>query len=866
MTQITIPRPMPARDLLTREEAADRARRVRDLAYEIDVDLVRDSEDYRGTCTLAFGLASLDSPLFIDFKGGDVTSMTVDGRAITPEVRDHRLWLSPDILSPRMRVTVSYRNRCDDTGDGFHRFTDPEDGEVYVYSNFQPFAAHRLFPCFDQPDLKAVFRLTVTAPGDWEVISGARRASVERMGDGQRLHRFELTKRFSPYLLSLVAGPYHAVIEEHRGLPLGLYGRRSLARQLEHDADELFTITRQGLDYYAELFDQPYPFTKFDQLFMPEFNIGAMENVGAVTIHDGYLYRDPPTETQRLERAEVVLHELAHMWFGNLVTMRWWDDLWLNESFATYISFLCLTEATRFTGAWKVFNSTIKRLAYRQDQLVTTHPISADAGDTQQALLNFDDITYGKGASVLKQLVATIGRDGFREGMRAYFRRHAWGNASLAEFLEALEEGSGVHLRAWARPWLETASLNTIAAECRMDGGQIASLTLRQTAPEAFPTLRPHAMEVALLSEGPDGLVVEALPARIDGPGATVAAAAGRPAPLLIFPNHEDHDYARVWLDERSLAFARERLSEVGDPLLRQLLWAALWDLVRDARLRSTEFLAICRDSLRREPDLELLDGVLGRVGTCLAMYIPDRDRAAECSATVSTALAAVRAAESRDARVVWARAAIGAASSPGDLEPLLDLADGHQAIEDFAMDQEMRWSLAVKAIAHGLPDADDRLAAERGRDRSDRGDRTMIRAAAARPAAEAKAAAWERIHGDGYGSLHLTRAAMQGFLWHSQRALLAGYRESFFERVRGIFATRDHPFAGAYMANLFPDRWAEPEVLERAQELLSALDRDETMLERQLREKIDELARAIRIREFAERGVGSAPSVGRPG
>ncbi len=848
-----MPATLPTRDLLTRDEAAARARRVHDPAYDISIDLRREGWSYEGRCRIEFGLTSPDEPLFIDFRGREIRELSVNGRDVVPDLRDNRLWLDPALLGPRMQVSMSYSSDFDQAGDGFSRFVDPEDGEVYVHTNFQPFAAHRLFPCFDQPDLKAVFRLAVTTPEDWAVVSATHAVSSEAR-NGTRRHRFAESERFSTYLASLIAGPYHAVRGEHRGIPFGIYGRRTLRRQLDAEADEILELTGQGFDYYADLFDHPYPFSKYDQLFVPEFNIGAMENVGAVTIHDGYIFRDPPTETQRLQRAEVMLHELAHMWFGNLVTMRWWDDLWLNESFATYVSFLALTEATRFRGAWKTFNGTIKRLAYRQDQLVTTHPISADATDTDTALLNFDDITYGKGASVLKQLVARIGRDGFRDGMRAYFRRHAWGNASLTEFLAALEEGSGVELGSWSKLWLETASLNTIVAEVQADDGRIESLRLLQSAPAGFPALRPHAMRVALLADGPAGRELTVLPAAIDGAIAPVPGAGGLPVPRLVFPNHDDHDYAKVRLDARSLEFVRTRLRDVADPLLRQLLWTSLWDMVRDAELPPTEFLATCRGALPVEPDLELLDNVLANAGACLAMYVPEAGRETEAEAMVRSSLAALHAARSKDARVVWMRAAIAAAATAADLEPLLAIAEGRPPIDDLVVDQEMRWSMAVKAVAFGLEDADERLAAESERDRSDRGARALVRATASQPTSEAKAEAWRRINGDGYGSHALTRAAMWGFAWRSQRELLAPYHEPFFANLRDVFATRDHPIAHAYITSLFPDRWGEPEVVDRARKLLAELRPDESALRRELLERIDELERVIRVRDLAER------------
>ncbi|MDQ3881405.1 MAG: aminopeptidase N, partial [Chloroflexota bacterium] len=524
----------PARDALTRVEAEARAARVRNAAYELAIDLTAGATTYRGDVILRFDVVAPGEPLFLEFRGRRIERFEINGEAAEPDWRGYRIAVPEELVRDRTTVRVVYENAYDRTGDGLHHYVDPEDGEEYLYSNFEPYDAHRLFPCFDQPDIKADYRLTVTAPADWVVVGNSPEESAEPVPGRRTRHVFEGTERFSTYLFALVAGPYEAVYRNHRGIRLGIYSRRALARYL--DPDEIFDVTAAGIDFYAQLFDTPYRFGKYDQLFCPEFNIGAMENVGAVTISERYIFRDPATETQRQERAELVLHELAHMWFGNLVTLRWWDDLWLNESFATYVSFLAIDEATRFTGAWKSF-ADIKRWAYRQDALVTTHPISADAPDTDTAFLNFDGITYGKGAAVMKQLVATIGREAFHEGLRHYFRRHAFANASLADFLAALEEGSGRSLANWSSLWLETASLNTLTAEWASAGGTIERFGIRQTAPPAHPVLRPHALEVGLGRESADGsLAVEAIPATIDGAFTDVPAAVRRPAPAFVFP------------------------------------------------------------------------------------------------------------------------------------------------------------------------------------------------------------------------------------------------------------------------------------------------------------------------------------------
>ena len=489
MSQIaTITGQASARDVLTESEAAARAARVSQVAYSIALDLVAGEPTYHGDVTISF-VATGNGPLFLDFRGKSIERLEANGQRVEPDWNGYRLILPADVVGGQMAVHIEYVNDYDTTGDGFHRFVDPEDGAEYVYTNFEPYEAHRLYPCFDQPDIKATYRFTVTAPATWEVIANSPLAETTNADDGRRTHRFDQTEVFSTYLTALVCGPYVVRRHKHGSLDLGLYSRKSMEKYLDDQAAEILELTGQGMDFYAQLFDQPYPFSKYDQVFVPEYNSGAMENVGCVTYNELYLFRDMATDNQHLDRAETFLHELAHMWFGNLVTMRWWDNLWLNESFATYISYLAMTSATRFTNAWKVFNSDIKRWAYQQDQLPTTHPISGRAADTEVAFLIFDGITYGKGASVLKQLVKYIGQDTFREGMRLYFRRHAWGNATLDDFLRCLEDAGNISLSEWAKLWLQTASVNTLGARWTAVDGKVQSFTIDQTASEQFPTL-----------------------------------------------------------------------------------------------------------------------------------------------------------------------------------------------------------------------------------------------------------------------------------------------------------------------------------------------------------------------------------------
>jgi len=820
------------------------------VAYTLDLDLEAGRRTYGGVARLRFPVTGAGD-LFLDFRGGDVTRLAVNGRVVPAERPDHRIFLPGDLLAATTDIEVAYENEYDHGGDGFHHFVDPEDGAEYAYSNFEPFEAHRLFPCFDQPDLKGTYAVTVRAPGDWAIIANAPAAGVVSVGDGRREHRFAPTPPISPYLVAVIAGPFAGVHARHRGTPLGIWTRRSLFRFL--DPDEIFEVTRQGLDFYAALFDHPFPFAKYDQIFVPEFNSGAMENVGAVTFSEHYVFRDPPTTTQRLMRAETALHELAHMWFGDLATMRWWDDLWLNESFATYVSNLALAEATRFDGAWRAFHADMKRWGYQADARSTTHPISGVVPDTDATFYNFDGITYGKGASVIKQLVAEIGHEAFRAGLRTYFRRHAWGNATLADFLAALEDGAGRPLHDWSRRWLESASINTIEAAWTARDGRVERLQLTQEAPEDHPTLRPHALEVALVRASGDAPAeIDVVPVRLEGAEVWVEAVVGLPAPDLVFPNHGDHGYARILLDPASLAAAPRVLARIGDPLLRQLLWGSLWEMVRSARHSSLAFLELVRTRLPEERDDQILLAALDAARAALAGYVPEERRLDEARRFVAVALDSLDGLPTGDLRTLWLRAGIGAAAEPADVAALIRVVDQEPGQPIVQVDREMRWSIAALAVAHGLPGAKERVAAERGADPTDRGDREILRAESGAPDAAVKAAAWERIHGPGYGSFHLTHAAMRGFNHAHQAVLLAPYVDRFFAELPAVATERDHAFLRAYVAALFPAYRPEPALVERARAMADAQGAELPSLQRLLFEAADDMERAVVCRSFA--------------
>jgi aminopeptidase N len=836
-----------ARDRLTIEEATARAGRLCNVTYAIDLDLQAGAKAFRGDVTITFDSRGGDT--FLEWVGGRIDRFEINGVEAEPAWDGARIALSGAALSARNEIRISYERSYDHTGEGFHQFVDPEDGAEYLYTQFEPYSAHRLFPCFDQPDLKAVFRVSVTAPEEWEVVSAGAEIEREGLPDGRSRRVFAETAPFSTYLLAVCAGPFAAVRHQHRGISLGLFCRASLLPHL--DAEPLFAVTGAGIDFYEELFAQPYPFGKYDQLFVPEFNWGGMENVAAVTYTDSVVFRDPPTQDQLTRRAEYLTHELAHMWFGDLVTMRWWSDLWLNESFASYVAYLALDSMGGYPGIWQDFNTRMKLWAYREDQRPTTHRIADDIPSTDETFLNFDGITYGKGAAALKQLVAAIGMDAFRDGMRTYFRRHRFGNATLADFLGALQEGVDIDLVAWAARWLKTPSLNTVSADWEVKEGRLSRLGLVQSAPAEHPTLRPHRLEVALL-DADGGLKV--IPAFIDGPERTIDVGSDLPAPVFVYPNHGDHAYAKVALDPASTLWARENLARISDPLLRQQVWGSLWEMVRDRQLSSIDYLSLVGRALPLERDLGIVDMVTGTVAGTVSRYVSEERVDAEAHRFVLSARAAIDAAPPGDLRVLWGRALIGQSGSPEDARLAAALLDVPP--DGFAVDQEMRWAVAVLWSALGLEGAADRIVSERVRDQSDRGDRAVLAAEVARPDPASKEEAWERIHNNGYGSLHLAMAAGRGFWQRSQGGMLEPYVGRFFESLPGLFAEWEAEASRAYFRTVFP--WHH--ISHRTRTRVSAvLERGDLgpMLVRLLIEAGDDLDRALACREFAAATAG---------
>ncbi|WP_298571886.1 aminopeptidase N [Streptomyces luteogriseus] len=823
---------------LTREEAQQRAQLLAVESYEIELDLsgAQEGGTYRSVTTVRFDVtAENGTESFIDLVAPAVHEVTLNGDSLDPaEVfADSRIAL-PGLLRGRNILRVVADCAYTNTGEGLHRFVDPVDDQAYLYTQFEVPDARRVFASFEQPDLKATFQFTVRAPEGWTVISNSPTPEPQ-----DNVWVFEPTPRISTYITALIVGPYHSVHsvyeKDGQSVPLGIYCRPSLAEYL--DSDAIFEVTRQGFEWFQEKFDYAYPFEKYDQLFVPEFNAGAMENAGAVTIRDQYVFRSKVTDAAYEVRAETILHELAHMWFGDLVTMEWWNDLWLNESFATYTSIACQAAhpESRWPHSWTTFANSMKTWAYRQDQLPSTHPIMAEINDLDDVLVNFDGITYAKGASVLKQLVAYVGEDEFFRGVQAYFKAHAFGNTRLSDLLGALEETSGRDLKSWSKAWLETAGINVLRPRIETGSdGVVTSFAIHQEAPalpagaKGEPTLRPHRIAVGLydLDEASGKLVRrERIELDVDGELTAVPQLVGQRRPAVILLNDDDLSYAKVRLDEQSLAFVTEHLGDFESSLPRALCWASAWDMTRDAELAARDYLSLVLSGIGKESDIGVVQSLQRQVKLAIDLYADPAAREALLARWTDATLAHLRAAApGSDHQLAWARAFAATARTPEQLDVLDALLDGSQTIEGLAVDTELRWAFVQRLAAVGRFDEAE-IAGEYERDRTAAGERHATTARAARPTAEAKAEAWASVVDSDKLPNAVQEAVIGGFVQTDQREVLAPYAERYFEVVKDIWDSRSHEMAQQIAVGLYPTVQVSQETLDRTDAWLTSAE-----------------------------------------
>lgn len=852
---------------LTRDQAVERAALVTVDSYRINLDLTDGDgkpgeRTFRSVTTVEFdALAGADT--YIDIAADRIHSAVLNGRDIDVSAYDESIGIPLSGLAAHNVLVVDADCRYSNTGEGLHRFVDPVDGEVYLYSQFETADAKRMFACFDQPDLKAAFDISVTAPSHWEVISNG--AVVDVADDGVKRVTFAATPRMSTYLVALIAGPYarwdDIYSDDHGDIPLGLFCRKSLAKFM--DAERLFTETKQGFGFYHNNFGMPYAFGKYDQLFVPEFNAGAMENAGAVTFLEDYVFRSKVTRASYERRAETVLHEMAHMWFGDLVTMAWWDDLWLNESFATFASVLCQAEATEYTEAWTTFANVEKSWAYRQDQLPSTHPVAADIPDLAAVEVNFDGITYAKGASVLKQLVAYVGLEEFLSGLRDYFRDHAFGNATFGDLLGALEKASGRDLSGWGQQWLKTTGLNTLRPEFDLDvDGRFTRFAISQSGaqPGAGET-RVHRLAVGIYDDDGSGKLVRTHREELDVEGSTtdVPALQGVSRGKLILVNDDDLTYCSLRLDPESLQTALTRIADIADPLPRTLAWSAAWEMTREAELRARDFVALVAGGVHAETEVGVAQRLLLQAQTALASYAePGWAHSEGWPAFADRLLELARDAQrGSDHQLAYVNALCASVLSSGHTDVLKTLLDSDTADSGLAgldVDTDLRWRIVTALAANGVVDADGSdtpfIDAEAQRDPTAAGKRHAAAASAARPQRAVKDAAWRQVIEDDTLANITARSIIGGFVQPSQHELLKPFRDKYFGAILGVWERRSSEVAQTVVIGLYPSWDISQAGLDAADAFLA-----DTTLPPPLRRLVVEgragVERALRARGF---------------
>ncbi len=888
---------------LTRDQAAERAALITVESYQINLDITdgnggagasgqRTPRTFRSTTTVVFdALAGADT--YIDLAADTVRSASLNGRDLDVSGYDESTGIPLRGLANRNVVIVDADCRYSNTGEGLHQFIDPVDDEIYLYSQFETADAKRMFACFDQPDLKATFDLRVTAPKHWKVISNGATASIDdtdgdsgdSAGDAaaHSVHTFDITPRMSTYLVALIAGPYAAwndtYADEHGEIPLGIFCRASLAQYM--DAERLFTETKQGFGFYHKHFGLPYAFGKYDQLFVPEFNAGAMENAGAVTFLEDYVFRSKVTRASYERRAETVLHEMAHMWFGDLVTMTWWDDLWLNESFATFASVLCLSEATEYKQAWTTFATVEKSWAYRQDQMPSTHPIAADIPDLAAVEVNFDGITYAKGASVLKQLVAYVGLEHFLAGLRDYFRTHAFGNATFDDLLAALEKASGRDLSDWGQQWLKTTGLNTLRPDFQVDGpgdgengGKFTRFAVTQSgaAPGAGET-RVHRLAVGIYDDDGTGKLVRVHREELDvaGPDTEVPALVGVSRGKLALVNDDDLTYCSLRLDGQSLQTALDRIADIAEPLPRTLVWSAAWEMTREAELRARDFVALVSGGVQAETEVGVAQRLLLQAQTALTSYA-DGDWAREHGwpQYADRLLELARAASpGSDHQLAFVNSLCSSVLPTRHVTTLADLLDRDPAdlgLAGLEVDTDLRWRIVTALATAGAIDAEGPetpfIDAEAQSDPTAAGKRHSAQAATARPQFDVKNDAFTAVIEDDTLANAMSRALTAGIVAPGQAELLLPFTARYFDAISGVWARRSSEVAQTVVIGLYPYWDISEDAIAAADRFLTAPESEvPPALRRLVLEGQAAVKRALRARRFDAAGASAGAS-----
>ena len=821
---------MGANENITRAEAAQRSQILRTTSYAVDLDLSGTGPTFRTRTTAVFQCVTPGASSWIDLISPSVHSVSLNGEELDVASVFDGARIRLDHLAVDNTVVIDAEGVYMNTGEGLHRFIDPVDNQTYLYTQFESADARRMYACFEQPDLKATFQLSVTGPSHWKVISNAVTPQPTEIAPDVSRWEFAASEVMSTYITALVAGPYFEVRDSYTGsfgtYPLGVFCRTSLAQYL--DADDIFLLTKQGFAFFEQQFGVGYPFGKYDQLFVPEFNAGAMENAGCVTFLEDFVFRSRVTDAAYEQRANTILHEMAHMWFGDLVTMTWWDDLWLNESFAEWAAHYANVHATRYTDAWTTFGNLRKAWAYRQDQLPSTHPIAADMVDLDSVRVNFDGITYAKGASALRQLVAWVGEEQFLAGINTYFTKHAWGNTQLSDLLSELEATSGRDLSTWTHQWLRTSGVNLMRPRTEVAAdGTYASVTIMQEPPSApegiAPTLRSHRMAVGLYD-----LVDGALTCRdrieldVTGEQTAIPELVGVVQPDLLLLNDQDLTFTKIRLDDRSWRTAVSHLGDLDSSMARALIWGAAWDMTRDAEVSTGDFLDLVLGGIDQESDIGVVQGVLRQLRSAIDQFAAPSHRERYTTRLAQAAQDLARAAHpGSDRQLAFSKVFIASATSQADLQIVSGLLDGSVVWDGLAIDTDMRWSLLLRLVVKGLA-SDPAIEAELARDDTATGARMAAMARAARPSAEAKSQAWADIIDRDDLPNAILESTIAGFVQVDQVALLEPYRAKYFAALPAVWQDRTQEIAASITMGLYPSLLVDDQTIAQTDAYLA--------------------------------------------
>jgi aminopeptidase N len=835
---------------ISRLEASERSAVVQAQNYDVELDLSTRDDTFGSRTTVRF-TAREGNSTWIDLIAPKVQRIELNGESLDTSIHDGfriplRNLKSQNVLI--VEAEAAYMN----TGEGMHRFIDPVDDEVYLYTQFEIADARRVFACFDQPDIKATFTFSVTAPDHWKVTSNSPTPESIAIKDGIAKWDFPATKKMSTYITAIVAGAYYEVRDEYQGkfgtYPLGLFCRSSLSEYL--DPEDIFTVTKQGFKYFEDAFDYGYPFEKYDQLFVPEFNAGAMENAGCVTHHESYVFRSKVTRASYEQRANTVLHEMAHMWFGDLVTMKWWDDLWLNESFAEWAAHHASVEATQYKEAWVNFVNQRKAWGYRQDQLPTTHPIVADMFDLDAVEVNFDGITYAKGASALRQLVAWVGEDAFFTGIQAYFKKHAWGNTELTDLLVELEAASGRSLQDWTQRWLQTAGVNTLRPEIEIEDGKYKSVVVIQeppVAPEGVDQLlRPHHIGIGLYNRYGSSIKRDTrIEIDVDGARTEVPELVGMPAADLLLLNDGDYTFVKIRLDESSAKTSATGLRDIEDSVSRALIWGAAWDMTRDAEMSTTDYLNMVLSADLGSLEIGVAQQLLLQARSAIEQFGNPANRATNRDALAASLIEALAKSQpGSDHQLAFVKNIVGISRTKDHVSLLTGWLDGSATPAGLEVDTDLRWQLVARLVALGeLPAT--AIDQELERDNTAGGQRQAASARAGIPTAETKLVAWKAVIENVDLANALLEATVGGFSQPDQRELLEPFVEKYFEVIGEVWETRTNEIAQTLTLGLFPSLLGSPEILAKADSFIAgSTDVGAIRLIRELR---DNVARSLR-------------------